>query len=107
MVRGVSSRRVTSPHDTIAQAVSHGLDRLSRESGGLMFPKAGHQAPEVFSKIESDLRNMYVLGFIPAGALDGKFHALKVTMVDQDFVVRSRAGYRARGRDISGVTGLP
>jgi VWFA-related protein len=99
-IKYASPARFFSPAGAIAQAVSHGLDRLSRETGGLMFPNPGHQPAEVFSKIGSDLRNMYVLGFIPpAAALDGKFHALKVTMVHQDLVVRSRAGYWARSRD--------
>jgi VWFA-related protein len=103
-----SPARFFSPGGAIAQAVSHGLDRLSRETGGLTFPNPGHRASEVFSKIESDLRNMYVLGFIPpTEALDGRFHILKVTTVRQDLIVRSRAGYWARSRDKSGVTDLP
>ncbi len=107
-IKYASPARFFSLGGAIAQAVSHGLGRLSRETGGLTFPNPGHRAPEVFSKIESDLRNMYVLGFIPpAEALDGKFHALKVTMDRQDLVVRSRAGYWARNRDKSGVTDLP
>jgi len=106
-IKYASPARFFSLGGAIAQAVSHGLDRLSRETGGLLFPNPGHGAAEVFSKIEADMRNMYVLGFIPVGALNGKFHALKVTMVHQDLVVRSRAGYWARGRDQIGVTGLP
>ena len=99
-IKYASPARFFSLTGAIAQAVSHGLDRLARETGGLTFPNPGHRASEVFSKIESDLRNMYVLGFIPPReALDGKFHTLKVTMVHQDLLVRSRAGYLARGRD--------
>jgi VWFA-related protein len=82
----------------IAQAVSRGLERLSRETGGLIFPNPGHGISEVFSKIESDLRNMYVLGFTPpADARDGKFHKLDVTIARPDLVVRTRAGYWALG----------
>ena len=52
----------------------------------------------MFSKIESDLRNMYVLGFTPpADARDGRFHRLDVTTTRPDLVVRSRAGYWAGG----------
>jgi VWFA-related protein len=107
-IKYASPARFFSVSGAIAQAVSHGLDRLARETGGLTFPNPGHRAAEVFSKIESDLRNMYVLGFIPpTEALDGKFHTLQVTTVRQDLVVRSRAGYWARSRDKSGVTDLP
>ena len=106
-IKYASPARFFSP-GAIAQAVSHGLDRLSRETGGLTFPNPGHQASAVFSKIESDLRSMYVLGFNPpAGALDGKFHTLKVTTVNPDLVVRSRAGYWARTGDETGVTHSP
>jgi VWFA-related protein len=79
----------------VAQAVSHGLERLDRETGGLTFPNPGRRTSEVFSRIESDLRNMYVLGFTPSGeAGDGKFHKLDVH-TRGDLVVRSRAGYWA------------
>jgi Ca-activated chloride channel family protein len=81
----------------IAQAVSHGLERLSRETGGLTFPNPGRKTSEVFARIESDLRNMYVLGFTPpAEVRDGRFHKLEVTTVRPDLVVRTRAGYWAR-----------
>ena len=100
--QGTSNPLMTLPADitdypnAIAQAVSRGLDRLSRETGGLIFPNPGHRTSEVFSKIESDLRNMYVLGFAPpSDARDGKFHALTVTTARPGLVVRSRAGYWA------------
>ena len=81
-------------------AVSHGLERVSHETGGLIFPNPGHRTSEVFSKIESDLRNMYVLGFTPpADARDGKFHRLEVTTSRPDLVVRSRAGYWASAKE--------
>ena len=107
-IKYASPARFFSPGGALAQAVSHGLDRLARETGGLTFPNPGHQASEVFSKIESDLRSMYVLGFTPsAGALDGKFHTLKVTTVSPDLVVRSRSGYWARTGGETGVTHSP
>ncbi len=95
-IKYANPMRFISITATIAQAVSHGLERLSRETGGLVFPNPGRKTSEVFSQIESDLRNMYVLGFTPPGdARDGKFHKLDVQIVGQDLVVRSRAGYWA------------
>jgi VWFA-related protein len=92
-----SPMRFLSISGAIAQAVSHGLERASRETGGLTFPNPGHKTAEVFAKIETDLRNLYVLGFTPqADARDGKFHRLDVTTTHQDLVVRTRAGYWAR-----------
>jgi Ca-activated chloride channel family protein len=96
-IKYASPMRFLSIGGAIAQAVSHGLDRLSRETGGLVFPNPGRRTPEVFAHIESDLRNMYVLGFnSPAGAHDGRFHKLEVTTTHPDLVVRARAGYWAR-----------
>ena len=90
-IRYASPARFLSLAGAIAQAVSHGLDRLSRETGGLMFPNPGHRVSEVFSKIESDLRNMYVLGFTrPPRRWTAASTRSRVTMVRQDLVVRSR-----------------
>ncbi|MGA2880972.1 MAG: VWA domain-containing protein [Bryobacteraceae bacterium] len=95
-IKYASPMRFLSISGAIAQAVSHGLERASRETGGLTFSNPGHRTAEVFSKIESDLRNMYVLGFTPpADARDGKFHRLDVTTTRADLVVRTRAGYGA------------
>jgi VWFA-related protein len=83
---------------TIAQAVSRGLERMSRETGGVTYPNPGRRLGEVFSQIEADLRNLYVLGFTPpAEARDGKFHKLEVKPVRKDVVTRARSGYWARG----------
>jgi VWFA-related protein len=92
---------------TIAQAVSHGMDRLSRETGGLIFPNPGRKIAEVFSQIESDLRNMYVLGFtppirdsaLPNEARVSKFHKLGVTTSRPELMVRSRTGYWERSNE--------
>ena len=64
-IKYVSPMSYLSIGGAIAQAVSHRLERVSRETGGLVFSNPGHKTSEVFSKIESDLRNMYVLGFAP------------------------------------------
>jgi Ca-activated chloride channel family protein len=99
-IKYASPMRFLSISGAIAQAVSRGLERLSRETGGLTFPNPGRKTSEVFSKIESDLRNMYVLGFNPpADARDGKFHKLEVKTTRLDLVVRSRDGYWARGAE--------
>lgn len=96
-IKYASPMRFLSISGAIAQAVSHGLERLSGETGGLTFPNPGRRTSEVFSRIESDLRNIYVLGFTPPpDARDGKFHKLEVIMSRPDLVVRARAGYRAR-----------
>ena len=99
-IKYASPMRFISLAATIAQAVSHGMERLSRETGGLTFSNPGRKISEVFSQIESELRNMYVLGFTPPNdARDGTFHKLDVTTIRPDLVVRSRSGYWARGSE--------
>jgi VWFA-related protein len=95
-IKYASAMRFLSISGAIAQAVSRGLERISRETGGLVFPNPGHRTSQVFAKIESDLRNMYVLGFTPpADARPGEFHKLDVTTIPRGLVIRSRAGYWA------------
>ena len=74
------ARRVSyRPARMLGQALSRGLERLARETGGLTFPNPGRKTSAVFSRIESDLRNLYVLGFTPpVDARDGEFHKLDV-----------------------------
>jgi Ca-activated chloride channel family protein len=76
------------------------MERLSRETGGLSFANPGRKISEVFSQIETDLRNMYVLGFTPPSDMrDGTFHKLDAMTIRPDLVVRSRSGYWARGNE--------
>jgi Ca-activated chloride channel family protein len=91
--------RFISISATIAQAVSRGMERLSRETGGVTFPNPGRKTSEVFSQIESDLRNLYLLGFTPPEeARDGKFHKLNLKITREGLAVRSRTGYWARAK---------
>lgn len=92
-----SAMRFISLSATIRQAASRGLERLSRETGGLTFPNPGKKTSDVFSRIETELRNMYVMAFTPPGeARDGKFHKLEVKTARRDVTVRARTGYWAR-----------
>jgi Ca-activated chloride channel family protein len=95
-LRYESPTRFFSISGAIAQAVSHGLDRLSRETGGLVFQNPGKHTADVFRRIESDLRTMYVLGFTPpSGARDGRFHKLEVKTSQPGLSIRARAGWSA------------
>jgi Ca-activated chloride channel family protein len=101
-IKYASPMRFLSISGAITQAVSRGLERLSRETGGLIFGNPGNKISAVFAKIEADLRNLYVLGFTPpAEARDGKFHKLEVTTTRPDLRVRARAGYWASGTDVN------
>ena len=98
-IKYASPMRFMSLSAAIMQATAHGLEKLSRETGGLAFSNPGKKTPQVFSEIESDLRNLYVLGFTPpVVARDGKFHKLEVKVNRKDLVVRYRSGYWAATR---------
>lgn len=80
----------------VAEAVGKGLEHVDHETGGLTFPNPGKKLAEEFSRIESDLHNMFVLAFAPPPeARDGRFHKLEVKTTRGNFIVRTRAGYWA------------
>lgn len=64
-IKYANPMRFLSITATIMQAAARGLEKLSRETGGLTFANPGRKTSQVFSEIESDLRNLYVLGFTP------------------------------------------
>jgi len=75
------------------EARKNKMDRLSEETGGKAYPTPKDPAA-VFSQIENDLRNIYVLGFKPPeNARDGKFHKLEIKLRDAGLRVRARRGY--------------
>lgn len=70
------------------------LFRLSEESGGVSFLE--RQSPrEIFTRIEQELRNQYVLGY-SSTACDNKFHRLDIRS-PLGTRARSRRGYYAAG----------
>jgi VWFA-related protein len=95
-IKYANPMRFISLAATIAQAVSHGLERLSRETGGLNFANPGRHLSDVFSQIESDLRNLYILGFTPPSDAAGAFHKLDVMTIRTGVTVRARSGYWTR-----------
>jgi VWFA-related protein len=100
-IKYASPMRFISLAATIAQAVSRGLERLARETGGVAYPNPGRKISEVFAAIQSDLRNLYVLGFTPPkDARAGTFHKIQVTTDRPEATVRARTGYWTRGSDI-------
>ena len=60
------------------------LEYIAKYSGGqAYFPRFEGELPEIFEQISGQLRLQYGLGFVPTNpAKDGKFHKLKVDLVD-------------------------
>lgn len=69
------------------------LQRLSDETGGRAYLSPGNPAA-IFAEIETDLRSMYVLGFVPPEeAGNGLFRKLEVKVANPSLKVRARSGY--------------
>jgi len=60
------------------------LSTLATDSGGqAYFPRFEQDLPSVYQQITEQMRQQYSLGFVPsAPAKDGRFHKLKVQLVD-------------------------
>jgi VWFA-related protein len=63
----------------------NGLETIAKYSGGqAYFPRFEGELPGIFEQINGQLRTQYGLGFVPTNpAKDGKFHKLKVDVVDE------------------------
>lgn len=62
------------------------LESFAKQTGGIAyFPRFEGALPEVFSSIAAFLRHAYTVGFVvPADSRDGRYHRLKLEIVDQD-----------------------
>lgn len=59
---------------------------FARQTGGIAyFPRFEGELPDIYSSVAALLRQAYTLGFdVPEGAQDGRYHRLKVEVVDKD-----------------------
>ena len=68
-----------------AQVAKSQLQYIAQYSGGqAYFPRFVQDVPSIYQQIAGQLRTEYSLGFAPSNsARDGKFHKLKVELVDE------------------------
>lgn len=72
-----------------------GLGQLANDTGGLLFQNTNNLRP-AFDRIESDLRNYYLLGYTPANTtFDGRFRTIEVRVKRPGVTVAARKGYFA------------
>jgi hypothetical protein len=77
------------------------LGQLAQDTGGLMF-ESTNNLRQGFDRIESDLRNYYLLGYTSTNAkLDGHFRAIDVKVKRSGVTIAARKGYFAL-RDTGG-----
>jgi VWFA-related protein len=70
------------------------LDRISRETGGRLFVVSKKEpVDQIYSEIEQELRNQYILGYPPEKSESGGYHKIHLTTKQKDLVVQARDGY--------------
>jgi hypothetical protein len=58
------------------------MTELCEQTGGRHLPADAAELPDIAAKIGVELRNRYVLGYVPkTKARDGRYHVLQVKMV--------------------------
>ena len=73
------------------------MRRLAEETGGRYYDASKKDAAAgIFTQIEEDLRNLYVVGFyVPEGDRDGEFHQVEIETTRAGVKIRARKGYVA------------
>lgn len=77
------------------------LERISTETGGHPF-RIWHGRPvaEIYAQAEEELRNEYVLGFVPTPANTGAgYHMIRLTTKQKGLTVQARDGYYSDQQD--------
>jgi len=103
-IRYVDPEWQTMPKSWAVNSVMHdlergkrNLDRITRETGGLAFEGASDTLPEVFDRIEADLRSQYVLAYtVPKPARGRRHRKIEVQVTRPGLKVRAREGYYIR-----------
>ncbi len=80
------------PDELRSGDTSTGLRKLAAETGGILYdPPAQEDYSEILARIEADLRNRYILSFLPQPGPGGR-HALRIE-VPSGLTVRARTEY--------------
>ncbi|MGA7921678.1 MAG: VWA domain-containing protein [Candidatus Acidiferrales bacterium] len=74
------------------------LQQMSRETGGRFFEVTKKLAlDEIYDDINEELRNQYVLGYVPDKTdVSPGYHKIHLTVKQKDLVVQTREGFYAR-----------
>jgi len=89
------TQRLEKNEDVLRQDPRTGLGELAQDTGGLAFDNTNNLS-QGFERIESDQRNYYLIGYVPANdTFDGRFRAIDVKVKRPGVSVASRKGYFA------------
>jgi Ca-activated chloride channel homolog len=71
------------------------LNNISEQTGGRMFKTAGARLSDIAQKISVDLRNRYLLGYVPTNTeRNGRYHVVEVRIVPPKGLPPVRAHWR-------------
>jgi VWFA-related protein len=92
---GALSQTLENNEDVLRQDPRNALSGLARDTGGVAFDSTNNLRPG-FERVESDLRNYYMLGYTPTNEkLDGRFRSIDVKVNRPGVTVAARKGYFA------------
>jgi VWFA-related protein len=96
------TKRLEKNEDVLRQDPRTGLAELAQDTGGLAFDNTNNLR-QGFERIETDLRNYYLIGYASADdTYDGRFRTIEVRVKRPGVTVAARKGYYAV-RDPGGV----
>ncbi len=89
------SKALEKNEDVLRQDPHNSLAGLAESTGGLMFENSNNLR-QGFDRVESDLRNYYLIGYTPTNdSYDGKFRNIEVRVKRPGVTVSARKGYFA------------
>jgi Ca-activated chloride channel homolog len=84
----------------------HALNTISEASGGVaFFPDDVRAVEAIATQIAHDIRNQYVMAYIPNASEEGRFHAIRVDATSRELgklTVRARTGYYTGKKQAAG-----
>ena len=99
---GPYTRGLEGNEESLRRDPRANLGTLAQDTGGLLFGSTNNLR-QGFERIESDLRNYYLVGYTPINSTyDGRFRAIEVKVKRPGVTVAARKGYFAI-RDPGGV----
>ena len=89
------SKALEKNEDVLRQDPHSGLGTLAQDTGGLLFDSTNNLRTS-FERIETDLRNYYLVGYTPSNdTYDGRFRTIEVKVKRPGVTVAARKGYFA------------
>ena len=89
------SKTLEKNEDVLRQDPHFGLGTLAQDTGGLLFDSTNNLRTG-FDRVETDLRNYYLVGYTPTNdTFDGRFRTIEVKVKRPGVTVAARKGYFA------------